>query len=145
MRQFLTGADLFAQVMMLRGVDRRAVVLVEGASDCTLLDLHLDPTTAQSVPGYGKNSVILACRLAEQEGAAAVAGVVDADFDVILGLTNNYPGNVHATEYYDLETDVLVACPDILDRILATFSDRERVAADGDVLATGGGTFNVLL
>lgn len=134
MQAALTPDDVFAHVMMLRGVDSRLVLLVEGPSDCGLLDPHIDDEHLQTVPGHGKSTVLAACHLIEERGVAGVAGLVDLDFDDLTGLAELYPACVFATSSYDLDADFLLACPTSVDRLAATHRDWNRAVAEIDRL-----------
>lgn len=124
MRQYLTGLDLFAYVQMLRQVDRRAVLVLEGPEDCGIVDPHVDTVHAHTIPGYGKQSVIDAAVLFENANVQEVRLVADADFDRQLSLTSSLPSNLILTEYYDLDADILFRCPTIVASVLANFTNR---------------------
>jgi hypothetical protein len=70
----------------------------------------------------GKKNVLGAARLAESQGRNDVYGLVDSDFDRILGLDNRYPRHVVATTTYDLVSDLVMSSTDVLRRILSAHS-----------------------
>jgi hypothetical protein len=124
-RQALGGDDLFAYIMMQRQVDRRAVILVEGPEDCGIIDPHLMDSVVQTLPGYGKESVLTAAALLHIAGISDVLPVVDSDLDRQSTLNVRYPPNVAASEYHDLDADIFFNCPEITRQIVANFADRD--------------------
>lgn len=50
----LTGNDLFVSIQMMRQLDSRLTIVVEGSEDCGVIDPHVDDTVVQTIPGYGK-------------------------------------------------------------------------------------------
>jgi len=141
MRQYLTGADLFAYIQMMRQVDARLTVIVEGVEDCGLIDPHLDHTAAQTIPGHGKQSVIDAAALFDDQQVDKVRLIIDADFDRQLGMTDTLPANLILTEYHDLDADVFFNCNRLVPAIIANFCDRtkhrdhiETVAVEAEAL-----------
>ncbi len=129
MRQFLTGADLFAHAMMLRGVDRRLILFLEGPDDCAVIDPHIHTEDLQSLPGYGKASVLDACQSVENRGITGIAGLVDADFDRARGLVDVYPSCVMVSEHYDLDMDLTFADPEAVVRLVHNFGDLDKLRA----------------
>jgi hypothetical protein len=97
---------------------------MECSEDCDVVDPHLDDHVAQSIAGYGKLSILDAASLFEQQGTREVFPFVDSDFDQILGETSSYPANVRFTEHYDLEMDIVHACPQLLHSLVISFSDK---------------------
>jgi hypothetical protein len=124
MQDVLSGADLFNSIMMERQTDSRLILLLESEEDCAVVDLHLDDSIAGSIPGYGKPSVLEAAELFHAEGVRDVLPFVDSDFDRILGVSSSYSPNVESTEFYDLEMDILHACPMIIEGMILNFSDK---------------------
>lgn len=125
MRPSLTGVDMFNTVMMQRPLDKRLIVLVESPEDCGVIDPHVNDSEIQTFPGYGKESVLTAAQMFLSHQVREVMAVVDADLDRYNG-RQQPPSNVVMTEFYDLDADVLVHCPQALDGIVANFTDKDR-------------------
>jgi len=125
MLQDLTGADLFVYIQMQRQVDPRTVIVVEGAEDCGLIDAHINEGVAQSIPGYGKQSVLDAAAMFDHKGVEEVRLLIDADFDRQRGLTGQLPANIVMSEYHDLMADMFFTCPQALASVLSNFSNKE--------------------
>jgi hypothetical protein len=126
-RENLTGDDLAAEVILMRDSDLRAVIIVEGESDCAILDGHLDMNMATSVPGYGKNTVLRAIDVLRQARIKLVVGVLDADFGAVEGRDHEYEDLIFS-ELYDLDADVF-AVPLVARRFAAAQFDRADLAA----------------
>jgi hypothetical protein len=129
MLQYLTGADLFAQAMMIRGVDKRLVLMLESPADCNIIDPHLASKNVHSIPGNGKASVLEACTLATQHNVGEIFGVADRDLDDFSSTPSPIRANVTFTEFYDLDMDVIMANTDIVARIIHSYGDRDRLAS----------------
>lgn len=127
MRENLTGDDLAAEVILMRDSDLRAVIIVEGESDCAILDGHLDSNMATSVPGYGKNTVLRAIDVLRQTRIKLVVGLVDADLGAVDGCDDEYD-DLFFSELYDLDADVF-AMPMVARRFAAAQFDRAELAA----------------
>jgi len=121
MKEYLSPDDLASTVILMRDVDTRAILLVEGQSDCAILDGHLDDSVAVTLPGHGKQNVCGAIAALQAQGVTTVAGVVDADFD---WLADEVCPGVITTEYYDFDVD-LIRCPGVLTRVVGAHFDRE--------------------
>ena len=123
----MTGDDLFAEILMLRTADSRAIMLLEGASDCQVLDTHVEPDTAITLPGYSKTAVERAIELIDASAVPRVLAVLDLDWVGILSGPSE-SANVVYTDYYDLDATVFLT-GDVLVRVIAATTDRERVGA----------------
>jgi hypothetical protein len=108
---------------MLRVVDQRTFVLVEGPSDAQALDPQIDSQTAITFPAYSKPKAVKALEAAEDRGMERVIAIVDLDWDGLLHPMQESRNLVY-TEDCDLDATVLLA-GDILDRIVSNYSSRE--------------------
>lgn len=105
----LTADDLFAYIVMLRNGDSRTFVLVEGESDCALIDSHLT-ADSETLPATAKGIAIGAAVLAHENGVEGVIALVDRDF--VGSLESPCPApNVVYTDAYDLETTLFELRP----------------------------------
>jgi len=122
MRGLLTGEDLFALILLLRTSDKRAVLILEGPTDCAVFDAHLQHQQCFSLPGYGKQSVLKAIELVDRTGLSNVIGVVDRDLDFIQGVDIS-SDNVIYTDAYDLDTTIFYASSTFV-RVAASICER---------------------
>jgi hypothetical protein len=125
MMQGLTGDDLFATVLLLRAVDDRVIMLLEGDSDCKVLDPHIDPAGARYIPGYGKGAVVKAIRLVDQANVKKVVGIIDSDLDRQRG-TPHSSSNLITTEFHDLDAEIFFV-ESVTKRLVANVCDQEAV------------------
>jgi hypothetical protein len=125
-RSSLTGVDIFNAVMLQRSLDKRLVILVESPEDCGIIDPHVNNSDVQTFPGYGKESVLMAAQMFLNGQIGEVIAVIDADLDRYTGRQQQHPPNVVMTEFYDLDADMLVHCPQVVDAVAANFSDKAR-------------------
>lgn len=103
MQLSLTAHDIYAHILLLRTVDTRAILLLEGETDCAIVDSHIDVASCDSMPTFSKNNAVEAAHLAEQNGLGDVIAIVDRDW---IGILDPSPAhsNVFYTGLYDLET-----------------------------------------
>lgn len=113
----VTAESIFAEIMMDE-TSPKAFLLVEGPDESSVFFGHVPADVVLIVCG-GKKNVLGAARLADSNGNNNVYGLVDNDFDRILGLDKNYPVHVVATETYDLISDLVMSSPDVLRRSLS--------------------------
>jgi hypothetical protein len=112
----LTPDDLLAQVMILRSVRQSTVILVEGDSDCDVLDPHLASAHCETIPAGSKVTVLKAVAQALRAGISRVLGVVDRDFEGTITRYRRRP-NIFVSQHYDLGVDVLRA-PGVEEHLL---------------------------
>ena len=113
----LNADSVFAEIMMDE-TSPKAFLLVEGTDESAIFFGHVTPRVVLIVCG-GKRTVLGAARLAEVQGHSNVYGLVDSDFDRILGMDEQYSTNVAATETYDLVSDLVMSSSDVLRRSLS--------------------------
>lgn len=124
MQELLTPDDVFSHVLLLRSADERLILLVEGPTDCAVIDPHIERSAAQTIPGYGKATVIGVVTRANEKVVPRVAGLVDGDFDPVA--SNPYPANVFATDLYDIDAEVFFSAG-VVERVSHSFGDRSRI------------------
>ncbi|MFG2095352.1 hypothetical protein [Streptomyces sp. NPDC048612] len=102
MRELLTADDLFAHLMILRGVSNKRFILVEGDDDFGMIDPHLDEKVCETLPTGGKSVVLRAAEIAQEQGVTGVGVVLDLDWADLL-----YPrfqrSYVFYTDFYDID------------------------------------------
>ncbi|MGY4993981.1 hypothetical protein [Streptomyces sp. 900105245] len=122
MLDLLTADDVLSHVMMLAATNEVLYILVEGSSDCSVLDPHLSADVCETLPSGGKSVVLEAVALAREEGFKRLAAAVDLDWADIL-----YPrlghDNIFYTDHYDIDATVFFREHNIL-RVAANFADR---------------------
>ncbi|MFD9430350.1 hypothetical protein [Streptomyces sp. NPDC060002] len=124
MQNDLTGDDLFSYVLLLRsGPTARKYILCEGDSDCAVLDPHLEEDLCETLPGYGKSSVLDAIKIVEQQQMRGVAALIDRDWekDEI-----SIPVVAVQTDHYDIDATVFYS-GDVCRRVVYSFCDRASV------------------
>jgi hypothetical protein len=127
MLDLLTADDVLSHVMMLAATNELLYILVEGTSDCSVIDPHINPDDCETLPSGGKSVVLGAVALAREEGFDRLAAVVDLDWADIL-----YPrlehDDVFYTDYYDIDATVFFKEQNVM-RIAASFADRSQLRA----------------
>lgn len=123
MMQDLDGFDLFSYLLLLRSGSRGGrYVLCEGESDCAVLDPHL-ADDVETLPGYGKDSVLVAIEHAEKQSLKGVAALIDRDW----GKDRRPVSKLAAqTDYYDLDATVFYA-GNVCARVVSAFCNRQMV------------------
>jgi hypothetical protein len=125
MLNLLTGDDLYAHILLLRVTDPRAVVLLEGPHDCKVLDRHLNEMDCRSIPANGKPSLLRAIELCELQGTPNVVGVLDQDYDHMIGPLPY--ANIVYVDAHDMDALVLYS-PSVLSRVCAELADQESIS-----------------
>ena len=84
----------------------RVLVLLEGESDCALLDSHLDHQVCKTIPAYSKTAALGAIEKVNADTLLSnVLAVVDADLDG-LAAPIEHMENLIRTTLYDLDAEV---------------------------------------
>lgn len=124
MKKMIDGDVVFAEILMLRRIDSRAVVLVEGIQDVGILDPHLNESACRTQVAHGKKAVLKAIELARNAGMANVYAVVDRDLD--FEESSSEPcAQISISENYDLVADAIVNCSIVTAQVVANFADRD--------------------
>jgi hypothetical protein len=133
--EFITGDDIYAEILMMRTYDTRTIVLLEGQDDEQALDIHVDSVTAICINSFGKPNVLRAIGIVGETNTSRVLAVVDRDWDDTIGGISSSPNLVYS-EHYDLDATV-IAVEGVLERIVYAHGIKERINADlegrGDV------------
>jgi hypothetical protein len=109
-----------AQVRLVRQVHKGTILILEGETDARVFGRFIDKSACDIEVAFSKTNVIGALDLLEDEGFPGVIGVVDADFDRILGRT--YPVvNLCLTDFHDL--NLVIFASTALDHYLAEYAD----------------------
>ncbi|MFB7510857.1 hypothetical protein, partial [Streptomyces broussonetiae] len=127
MLDLLTADDVLSHVMMLAATNELLYVLVEGSSDCGVIDPHINAETCETLPGGGKSVVMGAVELAREEGFNRLAVAVDLDWaDLLYPRTSH--DDVFYTDYYDIDATVFFREQNVV-RIASNFADRSQLRA----------------
>jgi hypothetical protein len=113
-----------AQIRLVRHVDKRSILVLEGETDARVFDRFIDHSNCDIEIAFGKKNLVEAIDLLEDEGFFGVVGVVDADFDRLIGVQYQLE-NLCVTDCHDL--DLTIFSSSALDRYLAEHADDELV------------------
>jgi hypothetical protein len=125
----IDGFYIAAQARLLRQVDKRAILLVEGNTDARVLEHFIDPKACDVEIAFGKRNVLTALDLLEEDAFSGLIGLVDADFDRLLGVTYSVE-NVCLTDHHDL--DLTIFASSALGRYVGEHADPDRFEASYD-------------
>src|SRR5260370_1220949 len=84
-------------------------LLVEGSDDSRFLKRFVDSRQCQVVVAHGKDTLIRAIGILENQNVGGVLGVIDADFDRLEG-TAPSSTNIVSAECHDIEA-MLIRSP----------------------------------
>jgi len=125
--EHVTGDDVFAEILMLRTADARAIVLLESDSDCAALDSHILKNNARTLPTWSKSALLRAMTLVEERRIKQIVGLADRDFDGVLFAVRSMDSLIY-TDRYDLDATILLT-GNVLERLLASFADRDSLSS----------------
>ncbi|MCK1386878.1 DUF4435 domain-containing protein [Bradyrhizobium sp. 21] len=120
----IDGYYVAAQIRLLRQIDKRAILLLEGEDDARALDRFVDPKKCDVEIAFGKKNVIDALDLLEDDAFQGIAGLADADFDRVFHIEHPVE-NIYLTDQHDL--DLTIFTSSALDRYLREHADADRV------------------
>lgn len=133
----LTGDDVFAQILLLMAVPSpRAILLVEGPSDCSCLAAHILTETAQLLPCHGSQNLDRAIELVDQEGVLGVLALRDSDWIGLLYAART-SRNIVYTDLYDLDSSLFL-CTEVGHRLPMAFGRPANI--ERHVRSTGVGS-----
>ncbi|WP_145968935.1 DUF4435 domain-containing protein [Streptomyces hyaluromycini] len=121
----MTADDVLSHVMMLADTNELLYLLVEGDTDCSVIDPHIDMAVCDTLPSGGKTVVLGAVRMAREEGFNRLAAIVDLDWAEILYPKTKEDG-VFFTDHYDIDATVFFREQNVL-RVAGTFSNRAQL------------------
>jgi len=123
-KEYLTGADLFSVLLLMRSTWKGTLLVTEGTTDSRLLDSFIDHEECQIVPGYGKEKVREAIEIADMRSAVGIFGVVDADFENLDGRRSASP-NLLLTDHHDFL--VMIFNSRALEKFVNNWCSHEKV------------------
>ncbi|MFF3444012.1 hypothetical protein [Streptosporangium sp. NPDC002721] len=125
MRERLTADDLYAYVLMLKPVEKRAILIVEGDSDDAALAGHINDDEVNVIPGYGKGIIERVMSMVNDAGMREVGAVLDRDFgDIVTG--DSPPLNTFYSDMYDLDATIFLS-GSLCERVANNFSSVDAV------------------
>lgn len=114
-----------------------AQIIVEGISDYKLLQsLVIDSNCiqiAEDITNDGKgnrNKIIEAIKIANEERIEGIIGIIDSDFDYLVGTPNK--NNLYRTDGHDLEAMILKS-ENAIKKTLINYSKKKLVLSDEDI------------
>ena len=117
--------SIAAEIKMTRMVHEGAFLVVEGVSDARFWRPRRHDN-CELVDGEGKGNVVGAVGRLDAEGFPGVLGIVDDDYDSLMGIVRP-SGNLVATDAHDLEC--LLCRSAALESVLAEFGVARRIQA----------------
>ena len=116
----IDGYYVAAQIRLIQQTHKGAVLLLEGDKDDRVLRRFIDGSCDIEI-GFGREQVIKALDLLEEEGIGGVVAVIDADFDRILGRSYDLEG-LCVTDCHDL--DLTIFSSSALDRVVDMYAEK---------------------
>ncbi|MGH6985383.1 MAG: hypothetical protein ACRED9_00900 [Caulobacteraceae bacterium] len=123
----MDGPTIVAEVRMQRQTHKGAFLLVEGWTDVKRFERVVDQTCA-FVNCFGKVNVLYAIDSLYDDGFEGALGLVDADFDRLLGTLPVHEGIV-VSETHDFDLDTITTT--IFERYVSEVADTKKIAALG--------------
>jgi hypothetical protein len=100
--------------------------VLEGSNDKLFYGRFFNATACKPVLAYGKANVCEVLRILDADNFQGALGVVDADFDVLDGISANSP-NIICGDCHDVEA-MLIRSP-ALDHLLREFGSEQKIEA----------------
>ncbi|WP_042407528.1 hypothetical protein [Streptacidiphilus carbonis] len=115
----LDGDDLYAELIMLRSNDLRAFIVLEGPTDCHVLDEFVNDEHFTTVPALGKDRALGAIARLDEGTVLDVFALLDRDWVGILeeGVKRS---EVAYTDFYDMDACIFFT-PGVYEKLAATF------------------------
>lgn len=101
-----TAGEIIAEIKMNKTAFKGAYLLVEGVTDSTFWNLHIDKQVCQIIVCGQKNAVISAVKELDKLNICAQLGIIDDDFDSICAVSYA-SDNLLKTDTNDIETLLL--------------------------------------
>ncbi len=125
MRRHIQPYDVANEMSMRRSKYRGAFLVVEGVTDSRLYGKFTNPPECQVVIAHSKDNVRITVKeMAENRGDRLTSGIVDQDYDLLLG--KSFDEHLFVTDCHDLETALMRSSA--LDSVLWEYGDRDEMA-----------------
>lgn len=115
--------SVVAEIIMTKANCDGAILLLEGPSDYRFWESRIRKD-CEPIIGEGKRNILGCIPRLRKKGIEGVLGLVDSDFDVLLGCSFSSDYLV-VTDYYDLECILIRSSA--FRRVLAEFGDRAKI------------------
>ncbi|WP_343450256.1 hypothetical protein [Micromonospora oryzae] len=125
MQDSIDADSIFAELVMQRAADDRAIILVEGSEDVSALDPHVNEDECLTLPTTGNSVLVGVVRLVDDAGLRRIAAISDLDWSGLLYPHHPSP-NLFFTDQYDLDATIL-SCPNVIARVTSAHCDRTKV------------------
>lgn len=99
----------------------KVFVLLEGETDIKLFRNIFSHQYVDTTALHGKEKLLIALETLQTEGYSQLIAIKDADFDHLEDV--NYPDNLFATDYHDMEVEMIES--DALNSIINEYADEE--------------------
>lgn len=124
----IDGPTIAAQIRMERQKHKGAFLLLEGANDARRFAQFIDESVCSVVIAYGKANAVAAVELLHDDGFVCCLGMIDADFDRVLGKLPNHEGLI-PSETHDFDLDA--ATTRAFERYIQEVGDTSKVEMIG--------------
>ncbi len=124
MREYITGHSVANQVRMHRQEHVGTFLVLEGPDDSKVFRKLVDQEECVLVVAIGKDNVLEALSILNNDGFLGALGIVDADFDRVTEVSEQ-TRNVLRTDEHDLECMLLRSSA--FDEVLSEHASADRV------------------
>lgn len=124
MKQFLTPHDIANTIRMMRTVENKSVLLVEGDTDSRIYNRFADPVRCTVMPAHGKSNVEIAVKILEKDKVKGILAITDSDFQRVENLKPASP-HILMTDTHDLETMIIAS--GAFEILIAEFGAEQRI------------------
>ncbi len=115
------------EVRMKGSLSGKAFLVVEGSDDSRFYRRFIAPDHCSLIPGFNKENVMGAVIVLDGTNFGRVLGVVDSDFDALMGGALPSVNIVRGDDSHDLETMLLRSSA--LDAVLHEFASPDKLAS----------------
>lgn len=125
----LSVESFYVELRMMRaGGDDRAFLIVEGHTDCAVLDDHIDDGHCVSVPAHGKDRAISAIAEVERNDDKGIFALLDKDWGDLLDSDPKLPDAlVVYTDRYDLDACIFFSDRMVVRQVASFCSEQFRI------------------
>lgn len=124
----MDGPTIAAEVRMERQNHKGAFLLVEGSTDIKRFERVVSEAMCSFVNCFGKPNAAEAIELLYDDGFPGALGMIDADFDRVLGRKLDHEGVV-VSDTHDFDLDA--ATTGVFERYLEEVADKAKIARAG--------------
>ena len=122
----INGLTLANQIRLERAVHSGSFLLVEGSDDAKLFNKFCDDTECSIIICTGRDKLLEALTILEEEGFAGALGFADKDFNEFVGCPP-YNGTVVFTDENDIE--IMILCSSALGNVLHEYGVKNKITS----------------